>query len=247
MNMKAVGIIPARFGSTRFPGKPLAMIAGKTMIERVCENARRAASLSEILVATDDERIFSCVRSFGGRAVMTSPECGSGTDRIAEAAAGTDADVVLNIQGDEPMIDHAALDLLVSLFEKDPELRLGTLVTPVKNEEELNNPNVVKVVMGENDVCLYFSRSPIPYLREMAFMDFSFWRHIGIYGFRKEFLSEFGRLPRGRLEQAESLEQLRALENGVTIKAARISDWKGVSVDVPGDIRVVEEIMKKGG
>jgi len=245
--MKAVGIIPARFASSRFPGKPLALIAGKTMIRRVYEKASEAASLSKVLVATDDERIFSEVESFGGVAVMTSPGCASGTDRIAEAAAGTDAEVVLNIQGDEPLLDPSSLDLLVSLFREDRGLKLGTLVAPLTDEEELADPGVVKVAMAADNSCLYFSRSPIPYLRDMAFRDFAFWKHIGIYGFRKEFLFEFTRLPQGRLEVAESLEQLRALENGVVIKAAKMPGWKGVSIDFPGDITAAEEIIKKGG
>ena len=135
--MKALGIVPARFSSSRFPGKPLAMIAGKTMIQRVCERAGMARSLSGVIVATDDDRIFSCVSSFGGKAVMTSPACASGTDRIAEAAAALDAEVILNIQGDEPLLDPAALDLLVSLFENDSSLSYGTLVTPVVSENEL--------------------------------------------------------------------------------------------------------------
>ncbi len=245
--MKALGIVPARFSSSRFPGKPLAMIAGKTMIQRVCERAGMARSLSGVIVATDDDRIFSCVSSFGGKAVMTSPACAPGTDRIAEAAAALDAEVILNIQGDEPLLDPAALDLLVSLFENDSSLRYGTLVTPVVSENELASPNVVKTVMGRDDNCLYFSRSPIPFLRDGSFRDVRFWRHIGIYGFRRDFLFEFGKLPQGDLEKAESLEQLRAIENGVPVKAARIPDWRGISVDAPEDLVTVEEIIKKGG
>lgn len=245
--MKALGIVPARFSSSRFPGKPLAMIAGKTMIQRVCERAGMARSLSGVIVATDDDRIFSCVSSFGGKALMTSPACASGTDRIAEASAALDAEVILNIQGDEPLLEPAALDLLVSLFENDPNLRYGTLVTPVVSENELASPNVVKTVMDRNDNCLYFSRSPIPFLRGLSFRDVRFWRHIGIYGFRRDFLFEFGKLPQGDLEKAESLEQLRAIENGVPVKAARIPDWRGISVDAPEDLVAVEEIIKKGG
>lgn len=245
--MKALAIIPARFSSSRFPGKPLAMIAGRTMIERVYDRASKAGSISEVIVATDDERIFSLVSSFGGKAVMTSPACASGTDRIAEAAAAEDAGIILNVQGDEPLLEPVALDLLVSLFENDADLRYGTLVTPIVSENELANPNVVKTVLDRDDKCLYFSRSPIPFLRDVRFRDVRFWRHIGIYGFRRDFLFEFGKLPQGELEKAESLEQLRALENGVTVKAARLPDWRGISVDTPEDLVAVEEVIKKGG
>jgi 3-deoxy-manno-octulosonate cytidylyltransferase (CMP-KDO synthetase) len=245
-DMKAVGIIPARFSSTRFPGKPLAMIAGKTMIERVYKNAEKAKSLSGLFVATDDERIFSTIKSFGGKAVMTSPDCRSGSDRIAEAAEQIDAEIILNIQGDEPLLDHEALDRLVALFENDPDLLYGTLAAPIISEPELRNPNIVKVVLDRDDRCLYFSRSPVPFLRDMKFSQFAFWRHIGIYGFRKEFLLKFRSLPQGRLEAAESLEQLRALENGITIKAVKLKEWKAVSVDTPDDLKLVEEIIKKG-
>jgi 3-deoxy-manno-octulosonate cytidylyltransferase (CMP-KDO synthetase) len=244
--MKAVGVIPARYSSTRFPGKPLALISGMSMIERVYKRAEKAETLSRIIVATDDERIFSAVKCFGGEALMTSADCPSGTDRAAEAAKCLDADIILNIQGDEPLLDHTALDLLVRLFESDRELKYGTLATPIRNEAELANPNVVKVVMGAESRCLYFSRSPIPFLRGIPFNSFQFFRHIGIYCFTKDFLFEFSSLPQGNLEKAESLEQLRALENGVMMKAALVEEWNALSVDTPEDLKLAEEIIKKG-
>jgi len=244
--MRTVGIIPARYASTRFPGKPLALISGRPMIEWVYRRAALAKSVDSILVATDDRRIYEAVSSFGGSAVMTSPDRASGTDRIAEACANLDSEIVLNIQGDEPLLEPSALDDLVSLLRGDPALELGTLVAPITEGEELRDPNVVKVVTGARDECLYFSRSPIPYVRDPGSRKPVFLKHIGIYGFRKSLLMRFASLPQGELEKAESLEQLRALENGVRIRAARIEKWPGISVDVPSDIAKVEELIKKG-
>ena len=245
--MNAVGIIPARYQSTRFPGKPLAKIMEKPMIEWVYKRAKNCKSFSSLIVATDDSRIFDTVKSFGGNCVMTPSTLPSGTDRIAFAVKEVECDIVVNIQGDEPLIEPEPLEALIELFQKDKELQMATLITPLTNENELTNPNIVKTVIDKENFCLYFSRSPIPYLRRMKFCETSFYKHIGIYGYRKDFLLKFALMPMGKLEEAESLEQLRAIENGIRIKSAIVENWRGVSVDTPFDIKKVEEEIKKGG
>lgn len=245
--MDVVGIIPARYQSTRFLGKPLAKIMGKPMIEWVYKRAGKCRRLSSLIVATDDERIFNAVTSFGGKCVMTPKTLSSGTDRIAMAAKEIDCDIVLNIQGDEPLIEPEPLEMVIELFQKERDLKMSTLIAPLTFEDEFNNPNIVKVVIDKDNYCLYFSRSPIPYCRNIKFGDISFYKHIGIYGYRKDFLLKFASMPKGKLEESESLEQLRSLENGIKIKSAIVEKWRGISVDSPEDIELVEEEIKKGG
>jgi 3-deoxy-manno-octulosonate cytidylyltransferase (CMP-KDO synthetase) len=243
--MKIIGIIPARFASTRFPGKPLADIGGKTLIQRVYEQAVQAQSLAAVVVATDDERIFSHVRSFGGQAVMTSPEHPSGTDRCAEAAAAfPDAGGVLNIQGDEPFIAPAQIDLVAApLVAGRP---ISTLAKRLEQAEELHNPNVVKVVWNERQEALYFSRSAIPYQRglpsEQWLAHGAFYKHIGIYGFQRQTLLALTSLPPSRLERMEALEQLRWLEAGYPIHVG-ITTQETIGVDTPEDLERAREML----
>ncbi len=238
--MKVIGIIPARYGSTRLPGKILADIAGKTMIQRVYERARQSGSLDRLVVATDDERIFRRVAEFGGEAVYTSAHHPSGTDRAAEAAqtlGAGETDLIVNIQGDQPLFEPGMVDEIVTPFRGDPDLRMGVLVYPILNQEELVNPSVVKVVMDKQGFALYFSRSPMPYVIPLAPTP-RYLNHIGPYAYRTGFLLAFTRMERGELERAESLEQLRALENGYRIKAVQ-TRYDSQEVDTPEDLERV--------
>lgn len=238
--MEFIGIIPARFASTRFPGKPLADIHGKPMIQHVYEKA--SGALEKVYVATDDNRIFEAVRKFGGQVVMTSNNHKSGTDRVAEAARILSEtigfDVVINIQGDEPFIEINQIESLKKCFLEETDI--ATLIRPIKTEEELLNPNKPKVVVAANGEALYFSRSPIPYIRDAALGDWigkaNFWAHIGMYAYKKEILQIITRLNRGKLEIAESLEQLRWLENGFNITTAVI-DSESFGIDTPEDLQ----------
>ncbi len=238
--MKFVGIIPARYQSTRFPGKPLANIKGKPMIQRVYENANEV--LEDVVVATDDDRIFNAVKAFGGEVVQTSPTHQSGTDRCAEAARiiqrNHEFDVVVNIQGDEPFIKPEQIETIKSCFEED-EVQIATLVKKIESADELFNPNRPKVVLSKNNFALYFSRSTIPFLRseekENWFGKHNFWAHIGMYAFRSAVLQEITGLQQTPLELAESLEQLRWLENGYKIKAAETL-FQSVGIDTPEDL-----------
>lgn len=245
--MKAVGIIPARYDSVRFPGKPLAKICGKPMIEWVYKRVFECKNLSSVFVATDDERIYKEVKSLKGECIMTPKQCTSGTDRVAHASERISCDIVVNIQGDEPLIDPSSVEILVNLFEKDNSLLMATLITPIKNIDELYDSNTVKVVVDKDLFCLYFSRSPIPYLRDDKIDNFTFFKHIGIYAYKKDFLLKFSSMKESKLEKAEKLEQLRALENGFKIKSEIIPHWIGLSIDTPNDIAKVEEEIKKGG
>ncbi len=242
---QAVAVIPARYASTRFPGKPLIDLAGKTMIERVVDRARAAQTISRVIVATDDERIANAVRGFGGEAMMTRANHRSGTERLAEVAAHVDAEIFVNVQGDEPLLDSQAIDFAVGALAEDPDVRVATLSTPIREPEPLADPNVVKVVMDFDGNALYFSRAPIPWLRD-AERDFTprYFKHIGLYVFRREALLEFPTLPPGELERAEQLEQLRWLENGVPIRVAQ-TDYDSLSIDVPEDVqRVLDRLAK---
>jgi 3-deoxy-manno-octulosonate cytidylyltransferase (CMP-KDO synthetase) len=230
--VKRLVVIPARYGSTRLPAKPLADIAGKPLIRWVFEAARQSKLADEVIVATDDERIRDAVNAFGAAAVMTSPDCPSGTDRVCAAVKGKEAEVILNVQGDEPLIRGDMIDALFAAFEREP-LEMATLCCPLADEEEFRNPNVVKVVLDANGFALYFSRSPIPFFRRPTGMPV--YKHIGIYGYSRAFLETFVSLPAGRLEETESLEQLRALEAGRRIKAL-IVDYDGISIDTPEDL-----------
>lgn len=245
--MKILGIIPARFSSMRFPGKPLALIAGKPLIQHVVEQCQRAGALSEVIVATDDTRIWEVAQNFC-RVEMTRPEHPSGSDRIAEVAERCGGDAVVNIQGDEPLIDPAVIDAVAKALAHN---EMSTAATPIQHLEELENPNVVKVVVNAAGRALYFSRRTIPYVREAAsrpvqeqLAAFPFLKHLGIYGYRRETLLRLVRFPVSPLESAEKLEQLRALENGIQIGVVTVA-YDSVGVDVPEDVKRVEAILKK--
>ena len=239
MPNKILGIIPARYESSRFPGKPLADIGGKSMIQRVYEQSSKSTSLEKLVVATDNNEVLQHVKSFGGNVVMTSPAHPSGTDRCFDALSKEEKyyEFVINIQGDEPFIDPAQIDRLVSILS--PGVELGTLVKRIDFEEELDDTNEVKVVLNRRHECIYFSRNPIPYLsgaeRANWIHEFSFFKHIGIYAYRTDVLELITKLPVSSLEQAERLEQLRWIENGYTIKAS-ITDFESMCIDVPEDI-----------
>jgi len=245
--MKFIAIIPARYASTRFPGKPLAMLGGKMVIERVYQQA--VSVLGEAYVATDDERILRAVESFGGKAVMTSVNHKSGTDRIEEAATklNTDADVIINIQGDEPFIQASQLETVKHLFD-DPDTQIATLGKPFESMEAVMNPNSPKIVTDIHGYALYFSRSVIPYVRgkeqEEWLRHFPFLKHIGLYAYRRSVLREVTQLPQSPLELAESLEQLRWLQNGYRIKVG-ITNVETVGIDTPDDLARAEEFLKK--
>ena len=240
-----MAIIPARYASTRFPGKPLAVLGGKTVIQRVYEQV--SSLLDEVYVATDDERIFQAVESFGGRAVMTRTDHKSGTDRIEEAAEkiGSDADVIINVQGDEPFIQPTQIETLMHLFDA-PETQIGTLGKRFETIEGVENPNSPKIVTDNRGFALYFSRSPIPYVRgidrNLWLEAYPFLKHLGIYAYRREVLREVTQLPQGRLEKAESLEQLRWLENGYRIRVG-LTDVETVGIDTPEDLQRAEEFL----
>ncbi|MBW2061816.1 MAG: 3-deoxy-manno-octulosonate cytidylyltransferase [Deltaproteobacteria bacterium] len=242
--MKVYAIIPARYGSRRFEGKPLAMIAGKPMIQHVFERAAAGAGVDRVVVATDDERIRTAVEDFGGEAVMTRTDHLSGTDRLAEAVdilkAAPD-DIVVNIQGDQPAFHPRLIRDIIQPLEDDPALPMTTLATPLTDPSEANDPNIVKVVFDYNHQALYFSRAPIPWPRDGG--QTAFYRHIGVYGYRVKFLRRFVKLAHGRLEALERLEQLRALENDCAIKVI-LTDLVSPDVDVPSDIARVEEFLR---
>ncbi len=244
--MKFIGIIPARYASTRFPGKPLAMLGGKTVIQRVYEQV--SCVLDEAYVATDDERIREAVERFGGVAVMTSPNHKSGTDRIEEAATklATDADVIINVQGDEPFIQRSQLETVKQLFS-DPRTQIATLGKPFESMEAVCNPNSPKIVCDVDGYALYFSRSVIPYVRgkEQAqwLQSFPFLKHIGLYAYRRDVLHAITQLPQSALELAESLEQLRWLQNGYRIRVG-LTDVETVGIDTPDDLQRAEEFLK---
>lgn len=239
--MKIVCVIPARYASTRLPGKPLADIAGKPMVVRTYERALLAKKPSEVIVAVDDERVLSAVQSAGGKAVMTAKNHPTGTDRLAEVAEKfPDADVIINIQGDEPLIDPQIIDALAQVFVDNESLQMATVKTPM-TEEEKNKPGNVKVVTDKNEFALYFSRSLIPYPRENTGV--TVYKHIGIYGYRRDFLLQYAKMQPTPLEQTESLEQLRALENGYKIKVIT-TDKHFVGVDTPEDLAEVNKIYQ---
>lgn len=244
--MKILGVIPSRYASSRFPGKPLIDIQGKSMIQRVYERSKESRSLHRVVVATDDLRIYDHVNAFGGEAVMTSPHHQSGTDRCVEAyrLLKENYDAVINIQGDEPVINPQQLDLLAFCFNDD-RCEIATLAVKVKNQDILFDPSKIKVVLDHTQNAIYFSRHPIPYQqRPMSeWLDHHrYLKHVGIYGFRTDILSEIGRLPPSGLELAESLEQLRWLENGYKIYV-KITEFDSISVDIPKDVDRVLEIL----
>lgn len=245
--MKIIGLIPARFASTRFPGKPLVDINGKSMIQRVYEQACKAKSLDNVFVATDDDRIHQHVLSFGGKSIMTSTEHQSGTDRCHEAIKSIqeNTDIVINIQGDEPFIDPVQIDLLATCFDSNTT-NIATLVKKVTSNEELFNTNTPKVTLNKRQEALYFSRNTIPFLRgieqENWLQEHLFYKHIGIYGYRAETLKELTALPPSSLEESEGLEQLRWLENGYAIKTAT-TDIENIAIDSPEDLKKLTKFL----
>lgn len=270
MASRVVGVIPARYGSTRFPGKVLALLAGRPMIQHVVERVRRARSLDEVLVATDDARVRDAVKAIGARAVMTSPHHPSGTDRVAEVARGISCEVVVNIQGDEPTLDPAGIDRALTPLLDDPTVPMTTLCTPIWHPADAGEPNTVKVVCDRRGYALYFSRAPIPFYRDPGSrvaghesrvrkpgpaagdpglgtrdpgLETPLWRkHIGLYAYRREVLLQLADLPPTALEQAERLEQLRALEHGIRILVVE-TDRDAIGVDVPEDLARVAALM----
>lgn len=245
--MNFIGIIPARFQSTRFPGKPLVLLGEKPIIQWVYENAKKA--LSEVFVATDDERIFKTVEAFGGKAVYTSASHQSGTDRVAEAANKVAEflkfDVVINIQGDEPFIRPEQVEGLKACFDS-PDTEIATLIKPITNPVEITNINRPKVVINQNQEAMYFSRSPIPFVRDSKPEEWinrnTFYSHIGMYAYRYDILLELTKLPTGILEKAESLEQLRWLENGYRIKTAQ-TQFENIGIDTPEDLEEARKFL----
>lgn len=247
--MKLLGIVPARYASTRFPGKPLALIAGQPLIQRVVERCRRARMLADVVVATDDPRIAEVAARYC-RVEMTSPEHPSGSDRIAEVAARSVCDGVVNVQGDEPLIDPGVIDEVARLLADN---EMSTAAVPLEQPEEYDNPNVVKVVVSALGRALYFSRRTIPYLRDAAdrpvqeqMAAFPFLKHVGVYGYRRDTLLRLVRFQVSALEAAERLEQLRALEHGISIAVARVRQG-GLGVDTPADVARVEQRLREAG
>jgi 3-deoxy-manno-octulosonate cytidylyltransferase (CMP-KDO synthetase) len=238
-------VIPARYASSRLPGKPLASIAGRPMIQHVVERVRQAERVGRVIVATDDERIQKAVEGFGGEAILTRKEHRTGTDRVAEVAAHLEAEIYLNIQGDEPLIDPGAIDAVVAEMLDDDSIQVSTPCTAITLPNDVMDPNIVKVVRDFDGNCLYFSRAPIPWVRDTrAAAAPHHWKHIGLYAFRRDALLEFPTLPPGELEAIEHLEQLRWLENGFRIRAVE-AEYDAISVDVPADIQRVEKILQE--
>jgi 3-deoxy-manno-octulosonate cytidylyltransferase (CMP-KDO synthetase) len=242
---KVVVVIPARYGATRLPGKPLVQLAGKAMIQRVYERAKLAQTASRVIVATDDERIRQAVEAFGGEARMTRADHRTGTERVAEVAAHVDGDVFVNVQGDEPLLDPAAVDTAVNALLEEPRADVATVATPIKTPADIMDPNVCKVVLDFDDNALYFSRAPIPWVRDTAAkIQVRHLKHLGLYVFQRDALLEYATLPQGELERIEQLEQLRWMENGVKIRVAEV-EHDAVSVDVPEDVARVEKLLQK--
>lgn len=247
MPMQAIAVIPSRYGSTRLPGKSLIKLCGKPLVQWVYERACQARSLAKVIVATDDQRIADVVRSFGGDFVMTKPEHPSGTDRIAEAVQGLDAEVIINVQGDEPLIDPGLIDELASCLTSDSSWDMGTAATLIRDAADLLNPAVVKVVLDHVGRALYFSRSVIPHVRDAAtgtVLPGQHWRHIGLYGYRRDFLQKLVQEPPCALEKAEKLEQLRALYLGGRMKVL-ITEHTGLGVDTPEDVPKAEASLRR--
>ena len=239
---KVIGVIPSRYGAQRFPGKPLALIAGVPMIVRVIRQALKAKRLNEVWVATDDKRIAEVVEKAGATAVMTPASLKSGTDRIAYAVKDKKVDIVVNIQGDEPVMAPQAIDAAVEVLQADKKVLMSTVVIPMQNKVDWLNPNVVKAVLAKNGDVLYFSRAPIPFPREGGVP--KAYKHMGLYGYRPQWLQTMAKLKPTPLELTEKLEQLRAMENGVVIRAA-VRKVESIAVDVPADVKQVEAYLRK--
>ena len=244
--MKVLGIIPARFAATRLPGKPLATLHGKTLIQRVYENAHHSRLINQLVAATDDRRIFDHVKSFGGDCWMTPVELPSGTDRCAFVARDSEADIVVNIQGDEPFLPAEVIDRTVQSLVDDPALLVATAACQNITQAELSDPNVVKVLVNKQDEAIYFSRANIPYIRDKSvrLKEHPALVHIGLYVYRADFLQEFIRLPVTILEQLEKLEQLRIIENGYRIKVIR-TEYKSLSIDTPDDLEQAKKYLEE--
>jgi 3-deoxy-manno-octulosonate cytidylyltransferase (CMP-KDO synthetase) len=238
-------VIPARYGASRLPGKPLAVIAGRPMIEHAYRRASAARGVAAVIVATDDDRIASAVAGFGGRSVMTRPDHASGTDRIAEVARGLSCDLIVNVQGDEPALAPAAIEQAIAPLAADPSIVMGTLGSPLDDASDPQNPHVVKVLVDRHGFALYFSRAPVPYRREAGAPGSAVLRHVGLYVYRRDFLLILASLPRTPLERAESLEQLRALEHGYRIKVVETA-YQSLSVDTPEDLDRVRRLAAAG-
>lgn len=242
---KVLVVIPARHASVRFPGKPLAPIAGKPMIQYVVERVRQAKLVSRVIVATEDARIKSAVEAFGGEAIITRSDHRTGTDRVAEVAVHVPAEIYVNVQGDEPLIDPGTVDAVVSAMLEDDSIQLATPCTAISQPGDIMDPNIVKVVRDFDGNGMYFSRAPIPWVRDTAeTVAARHWKHIGLYVHRREALLEFPTLPPGELERLEQLEQLRWLENGFHIRVVE-TDYDAVSVDVPSDVARVEKLLSQ--
>lgn len=252
---KVIAVIPARWASSRFPGKPLALISGRPMIHWVAEQASKSQSVSEVIVATDDSRIYESVSQGGWQVVMTSPDHASGTDRIVEVVESMDCDIVVNVQGDEPMIPPENIDLIVQALQNNPDAPVSTLMIAITDRNEMLNPNATKVVVDQTGQALYFSRAPIPFDRDgesetktdsqdSAERDILGYKHIGLYAYRKSFLHQFPKLQTSRLEQAEKLEQLRILENGFSIRVVE-TKLNSIGVDCEADRVKVEHLLNQ--
>jgi 3-deoxy-manno-octulosonate cytidylyltransferase (CMP-KDO synthetase) len=242
---KVLAVIPARYASQRFPGKPLAPIAGKPMIQYVVERVRRAGQVSQVVVATEDVRIKTAVEAFGGEAVMTRADHHTGTDRVAEVATHVKAEIYVNVQGDEPLIDPGTVDALIEAMLEEDSIQLATPCTAIAHPNDIMDPNIVKVVRDFESNALYFSRAPVPWVRDSAeTVTARHWKHLGLYGFRRDALLEFPTLPPGELEHLEQLEQLRWLENGFRIRVVE-TDYDAISVDVPSDVPRVEKLLSE--
>jgi 3-deoxy-manno-octulosonate cytidylyltransferase (CMP-KDO synthetase) len=238
-----VVVIPARYGSTRLPGKPLVSLAGKPMIQRVYDRAKLAQRVNRVIVATDDDRIVKTVQEFGGEARMTRHDHRTGTERVAEVAAHEAGDIFVNVQGDEPLLDPAAVDRAVGALLEEPQAAIATVATPIRTPGDIMDPNVCKVVLDFDESALYFSRAPIPWVRDTGgHVQARHLKHLGLYVFRRDALLEYPTLPQGELERIEQLEQLRWLENGWKIRVAQV-EHDAISVDVPEDIARVEKLL----
>src|SRR5262245_37591577 len=236
-------VIPARYGSTRLPAKPLVPLAGKPMIQRVYERAKLAKSAGRVIVATDDDRILKAVQDFGGEARMTRTEHRTGTERIAEVAAHVEGEVFVNVQGDEPLLDPAAVDAAVAALLEEPAAAVSTVAVPIRTPADIMDPNVVKTVLDFDDNALYFSRAPIPWVRDSAHkIHARHLKHLGLYVFQRDALLEYPTLPQGELERLEQLEQLRWMENGWKIRVAEV-EQDAISVDVPEDVARVKKLL----
>ena len=240
-------VIPARYGSTRLPGKPLVQLAGKPMIQRVYERAKLAKTAARVVVATDDDRILKVVEAFGGEARMTRHDHRTGTERIAEVAAHTEGEIFVNVQGDEPLLDPAAVDAAVQALTAEPAAAIATVAVPIRMPADIMDPNVVKTVLDFDDNALYFSRAPIPWVRDTNNkVQARHLKHLGLYVFQRDALLEYPTLPQGELERIEQLEQLRWMENGWKIRVAEV-EHDAVSVDVPEDVTRVEKLLAELG